>query len=70
MLASCFLFQLLSDTHLSHQAVQQEVASKQPDFDSLAMSAPHLEATQSKIESSATLLNNRYAALKLHAKVS
>ena len=59
-MASLFLF---------HQAVQQEVATKQPEFDSLAVSAPHLQATQAKLENSATQLNTRYTNLKAQAKV-
>ena len=53
----------------SHQAVQQEVASKQPEFDSLSVGVPHLNAAQARMETTATTLNDRYAALKNQAKV-
>ena len=49
--------------------MQQEVASKQPQFDSLAVSAPHLQAAQARMEATATQLNDRYATLKNQAKV-
>ena len=58
-----------NDVIISHQAVQQEVASKQPEFDSLAVCAPHLQAAQARMEATSNQLNDRYTALKTQAKV-
>ncbi len=51
------------------QAMQQDIASRQPDFESINLKAKQLEMGESKMAAYTTQLNTRYQTLKTSIKV-
>ena len=52
------------------QAQQHDIASRQPDFDSVNVKAQHLELGESKMAAYTSQLLGRYTTLKNNAKVN
>ena len=57
-------------TFAASQALQQDVASKQPDVEDVSVKAQSLQAGEDVMLSSTTLLVKRYDTVKTSVKVS
>ena len=51
------------------QAMQQDIARRQSDFDAFNLKAQHLDLGESKMSGYMSQLNSRYTALKNNIKV-
>jgi hypothetical protein len=51
------------------QALQQDVASRQPDVDAISIKTKHLEIGESKMAAQSEELMNRYKSVRAKVKV-